>query len=80
MDVTVQGGEDRLRLRIEDDGVGMAAGRKTGMGLMGIQERARELGGRLEIVSRPGAGTSLRIEMPVQEMPAGEERAYSFGG
>lgn len=82
VDVTVQGGGDRLRLRIDDDGVGMTPGegKRVGMGLLGIQERARELGGRMDIVSRPGAGTSIRIDMPVQEMPAGEERAYSFGG
>lgn len=39
-------------------------------GLIGIQERAAQLGGRLEIHSAPGAGTTLRVELPVsQEEP-----------
>jgi signal transduction histidine kinase len=29
-----------------------------------MQERARAVGGRLELVSRPGAGTAVRLEVP----------------
>ena len=34
-------------------------------GLMGIQERAQLLGGRLELKSRPGQGTTVRVWLPV---------------
>jgi two-component system sensor histidine kinase UhpB len=36
-----------------------------GLGLFGMQERAGYLGGRVEVASRPGAGTHVRAEIPV---------------
>jgi signal transduction histidine kinase len=38
-----------------------------GFGLLGIQERVNQWGGRLEIVSRPGEGTVLTIDIPLAE-------------
>jgi signal transduction histidine kinase len=38
-----------------------------GLGLLGMQERVAQCGGTLEIVSRPGAGTRLRIKFPLPE-------------
>jgi signal transduction histidine kinase len=38
--------------------------RGHGLGLIGIEERVRELGGRVQINSRPSAGTSLHCEIP----------------
>jgi signal transduction histidine kinase len=58
---------DRLGLSISDDGAGFdpaaAALRARRLGLTSMEERARELGGRLEIDSAPGAGTSVRLEV-----------------
>lgn len=62
--VTADGG---YRLSIEDDGSGFDPERQrdvAGFGLLGIAERARELGGKLEITSSPGAGTRLQIDLP----------------
>lgn len=55
-----------VRLTIDDDGVGMntTAPRKGGLGLMGIQERVRELGGVLSVQSSDMQGTSLSVEIP----------------
>ncbi len=55
-----------LRLVIADDGAGMApsAGRARSLGLLGMQERVRELGGRLTIQTAPGRGASLTFEIP----------------
>jgi two-component system sensor histidine kinase DegS len=36
-------------------------------GLLGIQERAVQLGGRLQITSAPGQGMTLRVELPLSE-------------
>ncbi len=36
-----------------------------GNGLAGISERVRTLGGTLEIISPPGAGTELRARLPL---------------
>jgi signal transduction histidine kinase len=51
---------------IEDDGVGMAESRggNSGIGLLGMRERVALVGGRLEVESAPGAGTTLVIEVP----------------
>jgi signal transduction histidine kinase len=51
---------------IEDDGVGMTESRggDGGIGLLGMRERVALVGGRLEVESSPGAGTTLAIEVP----------------
>jgi len=36
-----------------------------GLGLLGMQERVAQCGGRLEVFSRPGAGTRIRIHIPI---------------
>ena len=52
----------RVTLRVVDDGAGidLAAARKSGgMGLPAMEERARELGGRLTVEGAPGSGTRI---------------------
>jgi signal transduction histidine kinase len=58
--------ENGIALRARDDGRGTVAVR-TGNGLQGMRERLEEIGGRLEIESRPGQGFSLRAWTPLQE-------------
>ncbi|MDX6598952.1 MAG: hypothetical protein QOE87_2839 [Gaiellales bacterium] len=53
-----------LELSIRDDGLGGADSRK-GSGLIGLADRVEALGGRIEIASPPGGGTSLRIAIPI---------------
>jgi DNA-binding NarL/FixJ family response regulator/anti-sigma regulatory factor (Ser/Thr protein kinase) len=61
----------RLVLAVEDDGTGqrlppdLATLRAAGCcGLAGMNERARRLGGRLIVQSRPGRGTRVQVEIP----------------
>ncbi|MGH2712906.1 MAG: GAF domain-containing sensor histidine kinase [Thermoleophilaceae bacterium] len=58
---------DGLALSVEDDGAGFDPGAATlrarRLGLTSMEERARELGGMLEIESAPGAGTSVRLKV-----------------
>jgi signal transduction histidine kinase len=50
---------------IEDDGRGFTAGSDgDGLGLLGMRERIALVGGRLEVESSPGSGTTLSIEVP----------------
>jgi ligand-binding sensor domain-containing protein/signal transduction histidine kinase len=57
-------------LRVRDDGEGvdrrvLAQGRRSGhWGLPGMKERARNLGGSLNIWSQPGAGTEIELRIP----------------
>lgn len=59
---------EALSVTVRDDGVGFnsTTGRQPGHGLTGIAERAALLGGRLEIVSAPMAGTTLRVVVPTE--------------
>ena len=64
--VTLVGRPASLDVRVEDDGVGFApAARRSGLGLLGLDERVRELRGELIIDSQPGHGTRLHVTMPV---------------
>jgi signal transduction histidine kinase len=58
---------EALRLAVSDDGAGFDPGgagvRSRRLGLTSMEERARELGARLEIESAPGAGTTVRLEV-----------------
>jgi signal transduction histidine kinase/ligand-binding sensor domain-containing protein len=64
--------EDQIRLKISDDGQGFdttqafsESGRSRGFGLSGMEERARLLGGKLTIVSKPGSGAMLIFKFPL---------------
>jgi signal transduction histidine kinase len=54
-------------VEVHDDGDGFDPGRvadRHGMGLALMRERIEELGGRFDVVSRPGAGTTVRAWLP----------------
>ncbi|HRL75416.1 MAG TPA: PAS domain-containing protein [Candidatus Accumulibacter phosphatis] len=54
-----------LRLVIRDDGVGMEVdAAHAGFGLLGMRERVLGLGGTLQISSRKGCGTRIRVILP----------------
>jgi two-component system sensor histidine kinase UhpB len=54
-----------LELRVRDDGRGFnTRGRRNGLGLGGMAERARLVGGELTIDSQPGRGTELVMRVP----------------
>jgi signal transduction histidine kinase len=61
---------DREALRLEfcDDGCGFdRAGKSDGFGLIGMEERVREMGGRLDIQSVIGAGTAISIVLSMPD-------------
>jgi signal transduction histidine kinase len=70
--VTVQAGHGGLRAEIRDDGIG-GADSSRGSGLIGLSDRIEALGGKLEVTSPAGSGTTLLIEIP----PASQKRAES---
>jgi signal transduction histidine kinase len=68
VDVRLQAVDGHLRVAVADDGVGFDPDepglRSRHLGLTSMQERARALGGTLSIASRPGAGTTVTLEVP----------------
>lgn len=57
-----------VRLEIQDDGVGFdpeTAIRKGCLGITNMQERAQAQGWEMQVASRPGEGTRIRVEVPL---------------
>ncbi len=65
--VTVAADQGRLQAEVADDGVGfeVSAGHPPSLGLAGLVERASRVGGRVEIASAPGKGTTVTLEVPL---------------
>jgi two-component system NarL family sensor kinase len=68
---------DQVEMRITDHGVGFDASAvpPNRFGLVGMSERARLLGGTLELSSAPGQGTTIVVDVPVRAgVPRVQER------
>lgn len=63
--ISLDCGDDGLVLKARDDGRG-TPNLLPGNGINGMRERLRELGGRLDIATRPGAGFQVKAWMPVE--------------
>jgi two-component system sensor histidine kinase UhpB len=63
--VRVELGRDHGRpvVRVVDDGCGFSGSPGDGLGLLGMRERARLAGGRLEVQSGPGRGTTIELRL-----------------
>jgi signal transduction histidine kinase len=61
VEVTLTAQDVDLEVTVRDDGIGFDVERlRTGLGLLGMGERAELAGGRLDIESAPGTGTTVR--------------------
>jgi signal transduction histidine kinase len=66
--VTIRAADKHVSLVVEDNGRGFdpqTAGSEGGMGLVSIRERTEKLGGSSTVISRPGEGTTIRIDLEV---------------
>jgi signal transduction histidine kinase len=68
IELRMESRDGRLIVTIADDGIGFdpddRALRARRLGLTSMEERARGLGGTLAVVSRPGEGTTVTLEVP----------------
>jgi signal transduction histidine kinase len=65
IDVTIHDDRNDLVIGIADDGLGIDSSRsKNGLGLRGIEERVRDLGGTMTLAGGAGGGTTLTIRFP----------------
>ena len=84
IEAEVSYGNEALQVRIRDNGQGISAsvlnegGTPGHFGLIGMRERAKKLGGRLEVWSKTGAGTEIDLWVPAK-VAYGRMRATSRG-
>jgi signal transduction histidine kinase len=73
--------DGQLHVSVTDDGVGLdPERRREGLGLRGMEERVRELGGTVTIARRPKRGTTLEIRVPVPRAQVEEAALASATG
>ncbi|HET6944550.1 MAG TPA: GAF domain-containing protein [Gaiellaceae bacterium] len=68
--VAVEARDHVLRVSVRDDGRG-GADAARGSGLVGLKDRAEAMGGTMSLQSPPGAGTSLVVELPIDDPTGG---------
>jgi signal transduction histidine kinase len=80
--VRLERGPQRLALQVSDDGRGFdvdvrleGAAAAGHLGVVGMRERVRAHGGGFQLSSRPGAGTTIEIDLPLS--PRGEPAAVT---
>ena len=72
IELEIRYGAAALRLLIRDDGIGIEesalarSGRADHFGLVGMRERAARISSRVEIFTRPGAGTEVQLQVPAR--------------
>jgi signal transduction histidine kinase len=76
LSVRIDAGPGRVLMEIEDDGRGFEAEspsvKSHSLGLTSMEERAKALGGRLEVRSRPGSGSSVLVSLPLEVPRSGD--------
>jgi len=72
--IRLQRAGEKIRIAVKDAGVGMAQpsadtgwNSPLGIGIAGMRERVKQLGGTFEIKSKPGRGTTVSVELPAPE-------------
>jgi len=73
--VAVRQTDHQIQVTVADDGIGFLPDQvpQHRFGLRGIRERAKLLGGAARILSRPGAGTRIEVELPL--LPAADSES-----
>jgi signal transduction histidine kinase len=63
--VRVMQHDNRIVVDVSDDGRGFQPERTRGLGILGMEERVKRLGGTLTVESAPGRGATLHAELPL---------------
>ena len=63
--VTLAHREGTIELEVSDDGTGISShSEPSGFGITGMRDRIEAAGGRFEVISTPGEGTSMHATIP----------------
>ncbi len=68
IEVMVKHEGSRVRFTVRDDGGGFDTRFVRGLGMLGMEERVRRLGGEIQIDSQLGRGTLIAAELPIPEL------------
>jgi len=70
--VSLQIEDGRIRLEVSDDGIGFNLGEASGQGhgLQNMAARAHKLGANFRIISQPGSGAQILVELPLEDQHA----------
>jgi signal transduction histidine kinase len=68
VEVKVERQEERVLFSVRDDGGGFETKFVRGLGLLGMEERVRRLGGQLRLESQLGRGTVIIAELPLADL------------
>jgi signal transduction histidine kinase len=68
VEVTVKREAERVLFGVRDDGAGFDTRFVRGLGLLGMEERVRRLGGQFRLDSNLGRGTTITAELPLVQM------------
>ncbi len=73
VNVVMHGLDSSLHLAIRDNGRGFrpSAAKGNGMGLIGMEERIRLVGGTFRLKSKPKSGTSIDVQVPTKDIAEG---------
>ena len=78
IEVALESTPEMLRLKVHDDGSGLgkdgAALRPGHYGIIGMKERATQIGADIELLSEPGYGTTVSVVLPVDRAAAQLEK------
>jgi len=74
IEVELDGNESGVRLSISDDGCGFGRDGKLRIeplhyGMVGMRERANQIGAEFDVASTPGRGTQIRVSVPLRDKP-----------
>jgi len=68
--LTVMSAANQLKVEIKDNGIGFdqaRIGQDGHYGLLGMQQRAQQLGGTCDVVSQPNQGTLIKVAFPLKQ-------------
>jgi signal transduction histidine kinase len=77
VEVVVRREAERVLFSVQDDGAGFDTRVVRGLGLLGMEERIRRLGGQLRLDSQPGRGTRISAELPLLKLASVNGHDYS---
>ena len=69
--------DEGLKLRVHDNGIGFdPAAARDGWGIDSMKERAQELGGRMDLHSCPGEGSTIELTIPLSALSKRTDHQY----